>query len=108
MSFFAYRQYYPPLSSELSHRPFSPRIKREDEEPILPSTNVVSGSAHHAAHADHRSQHSSDVLQGYRDSFSGADEADANQDVELDGTVRRSAGQLGDRYGKGTAGTSRG
>ncbi|KAL5532664.1 hypothetical protein ACEPAF_4438 [Sanghuangporus sanghuang] len=29
MSFFAYRQYYPPLSSARSHRPFSPRIRRE-------------------------------------------------------------------------------
>ncbi|KAL0580260.1 hypothetical protein V5O48_001765 [Marasmius crinis-equi] len=35
MSFFAYRQYYPPLHSEMSHKPFSPRIKREMEA-ILP------------------------------------------------------------------------
>ena len=31
MSFFSYRQYYPSLSSPSSHRPFSPRIKREDD-----------------------------------------------------------------------------
>ncbi|KAG7092386.1 hypothetical protein E1B28_008743 [Marasmius oreades] len=35
MSFFAYRQYYPPLCSEASHKPYSPRIKREMEA-ILP------------------------------------------------------------------------
>ncbi|KIM49414.1 hypothetical protein M413DRAFT_438592 [Hebeloma cylindrosporum] len=34
-SFFSYRQYYPDLSSPLSHRPYSPRIKREDPE-VLP------------------------------------------------------------------------
>lgn len=32
MSFFAYRQYYPPLSSPRAHRPFSPRIGRERDE----------------------------------------------------------------------------
>lgn len=44
MSFFAYRQYYPPLTSEVSHRPYSPRIKDDSdlsensEGPILPTT----------------------------------------------------------------------
>ncbi|CCM02407.1 uncharacterized protein FIBRA_04505 [Fibroporia radiculosa] len=28
-AYFAYRQYYPSLASELSHRPYSPRVKRE-------------------------------------------------------------------------------
>lgn len=38
VSYFAYRQYYPSLSSEMSHRPFSPRIKRaEDKDAVLPS-----------------------------------------------------------------------
>ncbi|KAL5489824.1 hypothetical protein ACEPAI_4656 [Sanghuangporus weigelae] len=32
MSFFAYRQYYPPLGSPQSHRPFSPRIRREGSD----------------------------------------------------------------------------
>ena len=32
MSFFAHRQYYPPLSSPNAHHPFSPRIKREGGE----------------------------------------------------------------------------
>ncbi|KDQ60760.1 hypothetical protein JAAARDRAFT_125403 [Jaapia argillacea MUCL 33604] len=35
MAYFCYRQYYPSLGDELSHRPYSPRIKRE--EPILPT-----------------------------------------------------------------------
>ncbi|KAG5646474.1 hypothetical protein DXG03_003524, partial [Asterophora parasitica] len=30
VSYFTYRQYYPSLASEHSHRPFSPRIKREE------------------------------------------------------------------------------
>lgn len=41
MTFFAYRQYYPPLTSEVSHRPYSPRIKDDPEDndsPILPTT----------------------------------------------------------------------
>ncbi|KAJ4483440.1 phosphatidic acid phosphatase type 2/haloperoxidase [Lentinula aciculospora] len=34
MAYFSYRQYYPSLSSELCHRPYSPRIAREPE--VLP------------------------------------------------------------------------
>ncbi|KAF9533449.1 phosphatidic acid phosphatase type 2/haloperoxidase [Crepidotus variabilis] len=30
-SYFSYRQYYPSLESPVSHRPYSPRIKREEE-----------------------------------------------------------------------------
>ncbi|PVG02718.1 acid phosphatase/Vanadium-dependent haloperoxidase [Serendipita vermifera] len=33
-SFFAYRQYYPSLSSALSHRPYSPRIPSEKGHPV--------------------------------------------------------------------------
>ena len=64
MSFFAYRQYYPPLSSAASHRPFSPRIKREEDrdqgriplpseagrssdEEILPTARPGAGYKHH-------------------------------------------------------------
>ncbi|KAF9477369.1 PAP2-domain-containing protein [Pholiota conissans] len=36
-SFFGYRQYYPPLSSPLCHRPYSPRIKSEDITGVLPT-----------------------------------------------------------------------
>ncbi|RDB24140.1 Phospholipid phosphatase 5 [Hypsizygus marmoreus] len=35
ISYFTYRQYYPSLSSELSHRPYSPRVKREETN-VLP------------------------------------------------------------------------
>ncbi|KAJ3866580.1 phosphatidic acid phosphatase type 2/haloperoxidase [Lentinula novae-zelandiae] len=34
MAYFSYRQYYPSLSSELCHQPYSPRIAREPE--VLP------------------------------------------------------------------------
>jgi diacylglycerol diphosphate phosphatase/phosphatidate phosphatase len=30
ISYFAYRQYYPSLASEISHRPYAPRIPREE------------------------------------------------------------------------------
>ncbi|KAF8162941.1 phosphatidic acid phosphatase type 2/haloperoxidase [Crassisporium funariophilum] len=36
LAFFSYHQYYPSLASPLSHRPYSPRIKRDDNE-TLPS-----------------------------------------------------------------------
>ena len=35
-AYFSYRQYYPHLADELSHRPFSPRIRDGSSEPILP------------------------------------------------------------------------
>lgn len=35
LAYFAYRQYYPHLADELSHRPYSPRIKR-DEDTVIP------------------------------------------------------------------------
>jgi len=34
VAYFSYRQYYPSLAAELSHRPYSPRIKREE---LLPT-----------------------------------------------------------------------
>ncbi|KAG6868280.1 hypothetical protein C0993_005565 [Termitomyces sp. T159_Od127] len=45
VSYFAYRQYYPSLASELSHRPYSPRIKRESVE-ILPTHHETSTGNH--------------------------------------------------------------
>jgi len=66
MAFFSYRQYYPSLSSEFSHRPYSPRIKREGHEvlPIyhhrspsgqqmLPSPGQAVGVAGHNEDATH-------------------------------------------------------
>lgn len=35
MSFFAYRQYYPKLSDELSHRPFEPRVRKQQQMEAL-------------------------------------------------------------------------
>ncbi|KAH9951231.1 phosphatidic acid phosphatase type 2/haloperoxidase [Amylocystis lapponica] len=34
VAYFSYRQYYPSLAAELSHRPYSPRIKREELLPM--------------------------------------------------------------------------
>lgn len=52
VAYFSYRQYYPGLADELSHRPYSPRIKNEDSQPILPVHSASQG--HDAAGADHR------------------------------------------------------
>lgn len=42
MAYFSYRQYYPSLESEYCHRPYSPRIQREDEE-VLPTHSHGTG-----------------------------------------------------------------
>ncbi|KAF8652706.1 hypothetical protein AX16_004210 [Volvariella volvacea WC 439] len=41
-AYFSYRQYYPSLSDKLCHRPYSPRIGREDEYPegTAPRPNI--------------------------------------------------------------------
>ena len=36
IAYFAYRQYFPSLASPMSHRPYSPRVPRD--EPVLPKT----------------------------------------------------------------------
>jgi hypothetical protein len=60
VSYFTYRQYYPSLASELSHRPYSPRIKRE--EPVIPMH-------HHEANGSgilhHPQPQTSTIQQGY-------------------------------------------
>ncbi|EIM82870.1 PAP2-domain-containing protein [Stereum hirsutum FP-91666 SS1] len=38
-AYFSYRQYYPSLASEFSHRPYGPRVKNEEDDPILPQFN---------------------------------------------------------------------
>jgi diacylglycerol diphosphate phosphatase/phosphatidate phosphatase len=43
-SFFAYRQYYPSLSSPLSHRPYSPRIARADGDHAVLPTHTANSS----------------------------------------------------------------
>lgn len=45
ISYFTYRQYYPSLASEFSHRPYSPRIKRESAE-ILPTHHDMNSADH--------------------------------------------------------------
>ncbi|THH07218.1 hypothetical protein EW146_g9385 [Bondarzewia mesenterica] len=73
-AYFAYRQYYPSLASELSHRPYSPRIKREED--LLP--------IHHRSSAEAMYPSTSRIMSQYGDGGSEGDE------VELvDGTVRR-------------------
>lgn len=32
LAYFSYRQYYPSLASPYSHRPYSPRVGRDDDE----------------------------------------------------------------------------
>ena len=66
VAYFSYRQYYPNLGDELSHRPFSPRIRDESSESVLPV---------HDQSKDHR-YNPAGVGRDY-DSF------------ELDGTVQR-------------------
>jgi diacylglycerol diphosphate phosphatase/phosphatidate phosphatase len=39
VAYFAYRQYFPSLASPMSHKPYSPRIRREEGE--LPTVNPV-------------------------------------------------------------------
>ena len=48
LAYTSYRQYYPPLGSSHSHRPYSPRIAREPEEDCLPT--------HHRNRTDRMSQ----------------------------------------------------
>ncbi|TFK27409.1 PAP2-domain-containing protein [Coprinopsis marcescibilis] len=44
-SFFAYRQYYPPLDSELSHRPYSPRVQEKSDESAILPTHIATANA---------------------------------------------------------------
>jgi len=66
VAYFSYRQYYPDLADELSHRPFSPRIRDESSEPTLPVHNQPTNQRYDPVGGDHD-----------HDSF------------ELDGTVQR-------------------
>ncbi|KAF9009401.1 phosphatidic acid phosphatase type 2/haloperoxidase [Cyathus striatus] len=75
VSYFAYRQYYPSLSSELSHRPYSPRIKREDDD-VLPV---------HASPSDARPPQPHPFAQADHDRYGNGD----REGYELNGTVLR-------------------
>ncbi|KAF8061593.1 PAP2-domain-containing protein [Lyophyllum atratum] len=89
ISYFTYRQYYPSLGSELSHRPYSPRIQRDDGE-VLPV------HSHRPPSAD--DHHDSSALQAYPQYPNPFPETAANGgpghghdsgDYELAGTVQR-------------------
>lgn len=70
LAYFSYRQYYPSLASPFSHRPYSPRIAREDDEEAegLPTHRRPGGDQSHRPSQD-------EII---------------NDDVELaDGTVQR-------------------
>ncbi|KAI0309195.1 phosphatidic acid phosphatase type 2/haloperoxidase [Amylostereum chailletii] len=76
VSYFSYRQYYPSLGSELSHRPYSPRIKRM--EPLLPTHHHTPSSA--PLHGPPTVE-----TQPYTDQSSD----EHLEDVPMHGTVRR-------------------
>ncbi|EIN07433.1 PAP2-domain-containing protein [Punctularia strigosozonata HHB-11173 SS5] len=46
MAYFSYRQYYPSLTSALSHRPYSPRIRREEDLDLPTHTHHRSSGSH--------------------------------------------------------------
>ncbi|EDR07747.1 uncharacterized protein LACBIDRAFT_298254 [Laccaria bicolor S238N-H82] len=87
LAYFSYRQYYPSLSSELSHRPYSPRIKdeldanlhRNDLESPVPMANQQQGPA------AHRRQES--AVQQQQLTATAQEE-----DYELEGTAPRPSG----------------
>lgn len=70
VAYFAYRQFYPSLADERSHRPYSPRIRDENPEPILPV-------------------HSSSQNQGYDPAGAG----NGHDSFELENTTSRSLPQ---------------
>ncbi|EDR07742.1 uncharacterized protein LACBIDRAFT_298246 [Laccaria bicolor S238N-H82] len=90
LAYFSYRQYYPSLSSELSHRPYSPRIKdeldanlhRNDlESPVLMANQQQGPAAH-------RRQESAVQQQQQQPLTATAQE----EDYELEGTAPRPSG----------------
>ncbi|KXN82579.1 Phosphatidate phosphatase PPAPDC1A [Leucoagaricus sp. SymC.cos] len=76
-AFFSYRQYYPPLESEYSHRPYSPRIKREDEETLPTHVHNHSNSNYPFVGSSGQGQ---SLPQGRHD---------GGEEYELEGTVLR-------------------
>lgn len=77
LAYFSYRQYYPPLTSELSHRPYAPRVQHA--EPVLP---VHRSSPSEDIFVDSQVEGGIDVP--YHDQHTSEEE-----DLELNGTVRR-------------------
>ncbi|KAJ3503975.1 hypothetical protein NLJ89_g8187 [Agrocybe chaxingu] len=100
-AYFSYRQYYPDLSSPLSHRPYSPRIKREEDHVGLP-THIANHNpfTHKPADATDPSGNGR-----YNDSNSNSLDGNSNEDYELEGTVPRPGpGRLEDVWREGSSG----
>lgn len=68
LSYFSYRQYYPNLASPYSHRPYSPRIAREEPEHAegmyLPRTQQDVDGHNHTAHNHSAHNHPLDGRDG--------------------------------------------
>ncbi|CAE6408382.1 hypothetical protein BN14_00167 [Rhizoctonia solani AG-1 IB] len=78
LSYFSYRQYYPSLASPFSHRPYSPRIPRyEQDQAGIPSPEPAPAAA--------------PVQSG---------PAPVGESIELEGTVKRGGQDLSDMYKK--------
>jgi len=77
MAYFSYRQYYPSLESEYCHRPYSPRIKREDEEVLPTHSHNTAGPGSYPSRPDGNTSY------GHHQ---------AGDEYELEGTVLRPQG----------------
>ncbi|KDN49466.1 hypothetical protein RSAG8_02168, partial [Rhizoctonia solani AG-8 WAC10335] len=78
LSYFSYRQYYPSLTSPFSHRPYSPRIPRyEQEQAGIPSA-----------------ENAPEALP------TQSEPVPAGESIELAGTVKRGGHDLSDMYKK--------
>ena len=90
-AYFSYRQYYPSLSSELSHRPHSPRIK-DDVDAVLPfhrrndSESAPVANQGLASDSAHRRQESASQQQPL------TARVEREEDYELEGTAPRPGG----------------
>jgi len=87
-SYFSYRQYYPHLGSDDSHLPFSPRIKREEEEtlPIHNRRSSSSGQGHEYPPVARVGNNPSGTLSAPKLTRRYTDEP---AEYEMDGTVHK-------------------
>ncbi|KAK0459589.1 phosphatidic acid phosphatase type 2/haloperoxidase [Desarmillaria tabescens] len=92
LAYFSYRQYYPSLASELSHRPYSPRIPREPEEG-LPLHHRYDSSVDQSGVQTSRPT----LTRRY------TDDAAPEEAYELDGTVQRHTPPLEEVWREGAS-----
>ncbi|KAK0210616.1 phosphatidic acid phosphatase type 2/haloperoxidase [Desarmillaria ectypa] len=92
LAYFSYRQYYPSLASELSHRPYSPRIPHEPEEGI-------------PLHHRYDSSVDQSGVQTSRPTLTRryADDVAPEEAYELDGTVQRNTPPLEEVWREGAS-----